>query len=132
MKELILNPQTDDEIKVDYSIEYPTKKLLGGDTSKTKESYSKTISAESKIETFEFEQGISEFDKTNYLLSAASGLLSGLLNVFWSKEFDLTDAQNWGKEKIEKLVCKTAKMQGCIKYLKKCNKVLEDMINKNI
>ena len=70
--------------------------------------------------------------KTNYLLSAASGLLSGLLNVFWSKEFDLTDAQNWGKEKIEKLVCKTAKMQGCIKYLKKCNKVLEDMINKNI
>lgn len=82
MKELILNPQTDDEIKVEYSIEYPTKKLLGSGTSKTKESYSETISAESKIETFEFEQGISEFDKTNYLLSAASGLLSGLLNVF--------------------------------------------------
>lgn len=115
MKDLILNPQTDDEIEVEYSIEYPTKKLLGGDTSKTKESYSEIISAESKIETFEFEQGISEFDKTNYLLSAASGLLSGLLNVFWSKEFDLTEAQNWGKEKIEKLVCKTAKMQGCKK-----------------
>ena len=101
MKDLILNPQTDDEIEVEYSIEYPTKKLLGGDTSKTKESYSEIISTESKIETFEFEQGISEFDKTNYLLSAASGLLSGLLNVFWSKEFDLTEAQNWGKDKKE-------------------------------
>lgn len=37
MKELILNPQTDDEIKVEYSIEYPTKKLLGSGTSKNKE-----------------------------------------------------------------------------------------------
>ena len=56
MKDLILNPQTDDEIEVEYSIsiEYPTKKLLGGYTSKTKESYSETISTESKIETFEF------------------------------------------------------------------------------
>lgn len=43
MKELILNPQTDDEIKVEYSIEYPTKKLLGSGTSKNKYKISKKM-----------------------------------------------------------------------------------------
>ena len=47
------------------------------------------------------------------MIAAASGLFSGVLNILWSKDYELENAQKWGKEKVEKFVCKVASTQGC-------------------
>lgn len=51
-------------------------------------------------------------DKTDYLVSASCGLLTGLLDVFWVGEFSLSDAQDWGRSKANSFVIKVAQMRG--------------------
>ena len=113
MSNIILNPNTDDEIKIEYNVTLPNQKLLYGEIAELKDVNINEINSEIK-ESY-FEKGMSEFDKTNYLIAATSGLFSGLLNVLWSKDFKLEDAQSWGKDKVENLVFKIGKMQGCKK-----------------
>ena len=40
----------------------------------------------------EFDSEIPKADKTDYLLAASCGILSGALSVLWSKEFSLDEA----------------------------------------
>ena len=37
-----------------------------------------------------------EPDKSDYLVAASCGLLTGLLDAFWVNEFSLVKAQEWG------------------------------------
>ena len=68
-----------------------------------------------------------KLDKTDVLISAASGLLAGLLDVFWVGEFSLHNAQEWGRETTNNFVIEVAHTQGYKKDdLEGAIKCLED------
>ncbi len=57
-----------------------------------------------------FDPTVAKADKIDYLIAASSGVLTGLLNIFLQKEFDLEVAHNWGEEKINSFVIQVAQM----------------------
>lgn len=109
MNDLIVIPNGDENIEIEYSISVEEPKLLTSEKIEDNNDYDIDIN---EIEYFHFKSGISEYEKINYAIAGASGLLTGLLNILWSKDFKLEDAQNWGKDKVEKFVINIAKTQG--------------------
>ena len=57
----------------------------------------------------EFDESIDKAERTDYIAAAAIGAFSGILNIFWQKQFDLSEAHAWGKEKTESFVFGFAK-----------------------
>lgn len=115
MKDLILYPNDEEKINIEFDIVYSEHKLLPNaseNCNKNNSMYDLNIELD-EISESEFENGLSEFEKTNYIIAAASGLFSGILNILWSKDYELENAQKWGKVKVEKFVCKIASSQGC-------------------
>lgn len=115
MKELILYPNEEEKINIEFDIVYPEQKLLPSKTENTDKNenlYDLNIKID-EISELEFNNGLSEFEKTNYTIAVASGMFTGILNILWSKDYELENAQKWGKEKVEKFVCNVAKNQGC-------------------
>ena len=115
MKELILYPNEEEKINIEFDIVYPEQKLLPSKTENTDKNenlYDLNIKID-EISELEFNNGLSEFEKTNYTIAATSGMFTGILNILWSKDYELENAQKWGKEKVEKFVCNVAKNQGC-------------------
>ena len=112
MNELVLYPESDEKIKIDFSVLLQETKYLPTVQEMNKEKELETSIVENEISESSFEEGISEFEKTNYILAATSGTFSGILNILWSKDYDLENAQKWGKEKVEKFVIKVASSQG--------------------
>lgn len=55
----------------------------------------------------------SKADMLDYVVSAASGLLCGALDILWVGDFDLSRGRSFASEKVEKFVEKTAKLLGC-------------------
>lgn len=55
----------------------------------------------------------SQADKFDYLVSIASGVLCGMLDILWVGEFSLEHGRGITSDKIDSLVTKTAKMLGC-------------------
>lgn len=51
-------------------------------------------------------------DKTDYIVAASCGVLTGLLDSFWIGEFSLSSAQEWGRTKTNSFVTKVAQMRG--------------------
>lgn len=51
-------------------------------------------------------------DKTDYVVAASCGVLTGLLDSFWGGEFSLSAAQEWGRCKANNFVIKVAQMRG--------------------
>ena len=67
-------------------------------------------------------------DKFDYLVSIASGLLCGGLDILWVGEFSLERGRTIASEKVEGFVKQTAKLLGCKKDdLPSAVKFLEDM-----
>ncbi|MCI9263250.1 MAG: hypothetical protein HFF06_01605 [Oscillospiraceae bacterium] len=62
--------------------------------------------------TAEFTSDVLDADKQDYLVAAASGLLTAILNEFWVGELSLVEAKNWGSDQINKFVEKIARSQG--------------------
>ncbi len=115
MKNLILYPNNEEKIDIEFDIMYSEHKYLPSlseNCSEKNSMYDVNIELD-EISKSEIENGLSEFEKTNYIMATASGLFSGILNILWSKDYELENAQNWGKEKVEKFVCKIASSQGC-------------------
>lgn len=117
MKDLILYPNEDEKINIEFDIIYPKQKYLptiskNDNAKKNNCTYDLNIELD-EISESDFESRLSEFEKTNYMIAAVSGLFSSILNILWSKDYELEKAQEWGKEKVEKFVCKVASTQGC-------------------
>ena len=55
----------------------------------------------------------SNADKLDYLVSVGSGVLCGLLDIFWVGSFSLERGRNIASNEINSFVIKTAKMLGC-------------------
>ena len=69
----------------------------------------------------------SQADVVDYLISIGSGVLCGLLDIFWTGEFDLQRGREFGRDTIDTFVKRTAKLLGCKDDdLKNCVKFLED------
>lgn len=115
MHSLILYPNEKEKINIEFNIVYPEQKYLPSKLDIKEQNnaiYDLNIELD-EITELEFNSGLSEFEKTNYAIAAASGLFTGILNILWSKDYELENAQKWGKEKVEKFVCSIAKNQGC-------------------
>lgn len=68
----------------------------------------------------------SKADTVDYLVSASSGLLCGLLDVLWVGNYDLARGRQFSSDECDKLVKKTAGLLGCKdKDVKGCVKFLE-------
>lgn len=69
----------------------------------------------------------SQADTLDYLISVASGILCGMLDILWVGEFSLEYGREIGSDKVEAFVKKAAKLTGCesddlgasVKYLEK-------------
>jgi uncharacterized protein GlcG (DUF336 family) len=59
-----------------------------------------------------WEPHVDEADKLDYIVAVSSGVLAGLIDVFYVGEFSLDRASEWGKDKIEKVVMKVARVEG--------------------
>lgn len=57
----------------------------------------------------------SQADTLDYLVSIASGVLCGMLDVFWVGEFNLERGRSIASEQVEDFVKKSAKLMGCEK-----------------
>lgn len=112
MNELVLYPESDEKIKIDFNILLQETKYLPAAQEINKEKELETSIVENEISDSIFEDGLSEFEKANYILAATSGAFTGILNILWNKDYDLEIAQKWGKEKVEKFVLKVASSQG--------------------
>ncbi len=78
----------------------------------------------------EFDESIDKAEREDYIVAAAIGTFSGVLNIFWQKRFDLFEAHTWGRKKIENFVFNVAKDSGFKpdgKDLKDAIRFLEDM-----
>ena len=55
----------------------------------------------------------SQADAIDYLVSVASGILCGMLDILWVGEFDLNRGRGFASKKIDNFVQRTAKLLGC-------------------
>ena len=137
MNEII---KTDYE-KLDFTYEYAAFSSgeeyshtgSGRDYKKTSNILNEGVSEESSDEydfiyNVNFEGEVNENHKLDYLVAAGSGLLTGVLDLFFAKDINLEEAANWGTEEVNELVIMAANR--FTKYdgddLKKAIEALED------
>lgn len=60
----------------------------------------------------EFDKSVDKAEREDYVIAAAIGASTGVLNIFWQKRFDLSEAHTWGQEKVEGFVFDIAKGAG--------------------
>lgn len=69
----------------------------------------------------------SKADKWDCFVALGSGIVCGMMDIFWTGEFSLAEGRDMSSQKVDDLVKKTAKMMGCESDdLKKCVKFLEE------
>ncbi len=107
----------DDSPLIQYEIAFQKKpKLLAaGVGAFGGASYASKIFAgptETLEDDIKWEPHIDEADKLDYIVAVSSGVLAGLIDVFYVGEFSLDRASEWGKDKIEKVVMKVARVEG--------------------
>ncbi|WP_165249593.1 hypothetical protein [Adlercreutzia sp. ZJ141] len=59
-----------------------------------------------------WEPHVDKADKIDYIVAVSSGVLAGLIDVFYVGDFSLDRASEWGTQKVEKLVMKVARVEG--------------------
>lgn len=97
-----------------FQVEYDT--ILQASASQ----FSSSISAEIDI-------SVIKADKSDCLIAASVGVLTGMMDVFWVGELSLLNAQSWGRTQVNRFVEKIAQLQGynkdglegAIRYLEK-------------
>lgn len=75
-------------------------------------SESNQSAVESLEDDIKWEPHVDEADRLDYIVAVSSGVLAGLIDVFYIGEFSLDRASEWGKEEIEQIVMKVARMEG--------------------
>ncbi len=105
----------EDSPLVQYEIAFPRKQLLLGTGSVTDGDVGEAVFTgitETLEDHIEWEPHVDEADKLDYIVAVSSGVLSGLIDVFYVGEFSLDRASEWGKDRIEKVVMKVARIEG--------------------
>lgn len=107
----------DDSPLIQYEIAFQKKPklLVAGAGAFGGSSYASKIFAgptETLEDDIKWEPHIDEADKLDCIVAVSSGVLAGLIDVFYVGEFSLNRASEWGKDKIEKVVMKVARVEG--------------------
>lgn len=107
----------DDRPLIQYELAFQEKpKLLMaepssfGSSSGAREVYAGVT--ETLEDSIKWEPRVDEADKLDYIVAVSSGVLSGLIDVFYVGELSLDRANEWGRDKIEKVVMKVARVEG--------------------
>lgn len=107
----------DDRPLIQYELAFQEKpKLLMaepssfGSSSGAREVYAGVT--ETLEDRIEWEPRVDEADKLDYIVAVSSGVLSGLIDVFYVGELSLDRASEWGRDRIEKVVMKVARVEG--------------------
>lgn len=104
-----------EELTVKYDVSIPTSKYLLEYTSEG-ENLPELLSPSSEtiIDIVEdsWDKNINKADKTDYLLAVASGTIAAAVDIFYTGEFSLEEANRWGNEKTNKFVKRIAKLNG--------------------
>ena len=107
----------DDSPLIQYEIAFQKKPklLVAGADAFGGSSYASKIFAgptETLEDDIKWEPHIDEADKLDCIVAVSCGVLAGLIDVFYVGEFSLDRASEWGKDKIEKVVMKVARVEG--------------------
>lgn len=105
----------DDNPLIQYEIAFPRKPLLlgTGDVVAGASGNDAYVGITETLEDrIEWEPDVDEADKLDYIVAVSSGVLSGLIDVFYVGEFSLDRAGEWGKEQIDQVVMKVARIEG--------------------
>lgn len=103
---------------VQYDVSFPkATPLLGSPSFAGSDETSRAVEASMGIsealeDKVDWEPGVDKADRLDYLVAASSGVVSGLLDVFWAGEFSLDRASDWGKGQVEHFVIRVARSQG--------------------
>ncbi len=107
----------DDRPLIQYELAFQEKpKLLiaepssFGGSSGAREVYAGVT--ETLEDNIKWEPRVDEADKLDCIVAVSSGVLSGLIDVFYVGELSLDRASEWGRDKIEKVVMKVARVEG--------------------
>lgn len=69
----------------------------------------------------------SKVDKWDCLVALGSGIVCGIIDMFWVGEFALAEGRDISSQKVDEIVKKISKMMGCESDdIKNCVKFLED------
>ncbi|WP_154028831.1 hypothetical protein [Olsenella uli] len=113
----LVSETLEDELLVKYEVFFPkTPPLLGGAIDDSNDSPSGVAwfggISESLIDEIEWEPHVDKADRLDYIVAVSSGVLAGLVDVFYVGEFSLDRASEWGNSKIERVVMKVARAEG--------------------
>lgn len=108
----------DENPLVQYEIAFPRKPLLlgsvgGGDVGTITSGEVYAGVTEMLDDHIEWEPHVDEADKLDYIVAVRSGVLAGLIDLFYVGAFSLDRASEWGKEQIDQVVKKVARIEGC-------------------
>lgn len=113
MNELINN---NEKIQVSYEVFAGSREMLTFGGSSQIDSQHVPVDILDNIDEgmFDFleDDTVDKAESLDYIIAASSGLITGLLDVFWVGEISLQRAESWGKEKSEEIVVKAAKLVG--------------------
>ncbi|MBJ2329187.1 hypothetical protein JFX23_05315 [Schaalia cardiffensis] len=120
---------------VRYEMVFPKKQLLPGffgsnplkGNEPTVDSGAYSNVADHLSDQIDWEPHVDKADRTDYIVAVSSGIIAGIIDILLTGEFSLDRANEWGSDKVEKIVLKVAKAEG---YngddLNKAIKTLED------
>lgn len=103
------------ELTVTYDVNIPTSRYLLEYTSGDENSPEFiTPSSETVVDIVEdsWDANINKADKIDYLLAVASGTIAAAVDIFYTGEFSLEEAKNWGNDTTNKFVKRMAKWNG--------------------
>lgn len=108
----------DENPLVQYEIAFPRKPLLlgsvgGGDVGTITSGEVYAGVTETLDDHIEWEPHVDEADKLDYIVAVSSGVLAGLIDLFYVGAFSLDRASEWSKEQIDQVVKKVARIEGC-------------------
>ena len=83
---------------------------LGDETSRGKETSAGIH--ETLGDEVDWDPSVDKADRLDYLVAAASGVISGLIDTLWVGEFSLDRASSWGEDKVERFVIRVARSEG--------------------
>ena len=83
---------------------------LGHETSRGKETSAGIH--ETLEEEVDWDPSVDKADRLDYLVAAASGVISGFIDTLWVGEFSLDRASGWGEDKVERFVIRVARSEG--------------------
>ena len=83
-----------------------------------------------------WEEHVSKADRLDYMMAICSGIIAGLVDVFFVGELSIEGANEWGADKTNKFIMKIAELQGlktgdlskAIRYLEKKSSLAADSV----